>query len=145
MTDFMEWTLAGDPVPEGRPRASIVSGHAHVNADPKSKDWRRFAAQVFATDWSGPPIESVVWLSVNAVCKRPKALMRKGDPDGRVWCGKKPDADNIAKSVMDALVEGGVLRDDGLVAKLDVHTLYASKSEGPSVWLSIQDPDELPL
>ena len=138
MTGLAEWTLSGDPVPEGRPRASIVSGHAHINADPKSKDWRRFAAQVFSEGWDGAPIEDVVWLAINAVCKRPKSLMRKCDTDDRMWCGKKPDADNIAKSVMDALVEGGVLRDDGLVAKLDVRTLYASKYEGPSVWVSVQ-------
>ena len=133
MTGMWSCTLAGDPVPEGRPRASVIAGHAHLRADPKSKEWRRFAAQVFREKWDEAPLDGAVSILITAVSKRPKSLLRKKDPEGRMWCPKKPDADNIAKAVMDALVEGGVLRDDAYVTGLSVETLYAAKGEGPSV------------
>ena len=38
--------------------------------------------------------------------------------------GKKPDADNLAKSILDGLTKGGAWKDDGCVATLIVRKKY---------------------
>ncbi len=133
-------TLAGEPVPEGRPRARVVNGRfAQIYADPKSKEWRRFAAMAFREHWGQAPLAGPVLLEVVAVCKRPKRLQRKKDPESRMWNPNKPDSDNVLKAVMDALVEGGVMLDDRQVVSEHTQTLYVSKDEGPIVFVSLAE------
>jgi crossover junction endodeoxyribonuclease RusA len=36
------------------------------------------------------------------------------------WCPKKPDPDNLAKAVMDALTDCGMWRDDAQIVVLEV-------------------------
>ena len=42
---------------------------------------------------------------------------------------KKPDVDNLAKAVLDALVDQGVIKDDSLVTRLEVAKEYANETE----------------
>lgn len=43
-------------------------------------------------------------------------------------CGKRPDADNLIKGLLDAMGKAGWFKDDGLVYRLDFQKLYAEKS-----------------
>jgi Holliday junction resolvase RusA-like endonuclease len=51
---------------------------------------------------------------------------------------RKPDVDNLAKAVLDALVEAGVLGDDALITDLNISKRFATpptEPEGVTVWL----------
>jgi Holliday junction resolvase RusA-like endonuclease len=84
--------------------------------------------------WKGrAALDEPVVLEVHAVAARPKRLMRKSDPDGRVVRTTKPDGDNVLKSAADALVQAGVLRDDVVVVIWTCVCEYAAKGEEPRV------------
>lgn len=131
------FVVLGDPVGKGRPRVTVIAGHAHAYTPAKTRSWEASAAAAFATTWGAAPLDEAVHVVIQAVAARPKRLLRKRDPAGRLWRTTKPDADNVAKAVGDALVAAGVLRDDALVVRLEVESLYARKDEGPAVhvWL----------
>ena len=83
--------------------------------------------------WQSAPLDSVCRVDVVAVFPRPKRLMRKKDPQQRVWHSSKPDIDNVCKSALDSMVMAGILRDDTQVVILTAKSVYAAKDEGPCV------------
>jgi len=139
--------ILGEPVGKGRPRATIRAGHATTYTPAKTRTWEANAAATLNEAWGHrAPLDSTpVRVIVLAVKGRPGSLLRKKDHEGRIWRTKKPDADNVAKALCDALVAGGVLRDDTLVVRLEVESLYASKTEGPRVEVWMHYVSELPV
>lgn len=71
-----------------------------------------------------PPLLGAVGVSVLAIHKRPGRLCRQRDPRGRVFATTKPDIDNIAKLVMDALSKAGIYGDDTQVVRLRAESWY---------------------
>jgi Holliday junction resolvase RusA-like endonuclease len=69
-------------------------------------------------------------LQICFVIKRPKA-MKKG---GRIAHTKKPDLDNLIKSVLDALPF-----DDKIVHSIRAFKVYAAHDEYPSIIITIPD------
>lgn len=131
-------SIPGEPVGKGRPRVTTVGGFARAYTPGKTARWETGAALQMRETWGKrPPLDEPVRVVVLAVASRPKRLLRKRDPDGRLWRTTKPDADNVAKAACDALVAAGVLRDDTLAVRLEVESLFARRDEGPSVevWL----------
>lgn len=43
--------------------------------------------------------------------------------------GTRPDLDNLAKSVLDAMVDAGILKDDGLIVELGLAKYYANETK----------------
>ncbi len=104
-----------------RPRASVMAGRAHVRKDDadRARESEIRAAFVAARDAAGlPPVKAAGEVSVGIVCNMP---LPKSAPKGEVArpFTRKPDADNIAKSVMDAL-NGMAWEDDAQVTELTV-------------------------
>ena len=67
-----------------------------------SARWIRRCADMAQAAWLGtmqPTIDEPVRVDIVAVSQRPQRLCRKKDPPGRIWCGAKPDPDNISKAV----------------------------------------------
>jgi|TARA_R100001463_G_scaffold68173_1_gene121644 Holliday junction resolvase RusA-like endonuclease len=87
------------------------------------------------------PRDELCKASIVAVFPRPKRLLRKKDPEYRLWHGSKPDIDNVVKAVLDSLVMGGIIRDDTQVVFLNAHSVYASKAEGPCVEVRLSSID----
>ncbi len=86
------------------------------------------------------PIEGPIRAIIVAVWKRPQR-MKKAHP-GRHWRPSKPDCDNVAKAVLDAL-NGVAYEDDSQVVELTVQTIYAAAGEDPR--LEIYVASALPL
>ena len=132
-------SIPGDPVGKGRPRVTVRAGHAHAYTPQRTAAWESGAAWLMRNEWGiRAPYEGIVRVTVEAVASRPKRLLRKGDPEGRMWRPAKPDADNVLKAVLDALVNAGVLRDDVQAVEVIARSWYASKGEGPSVEVNVQ-------
>jgi Holliday junction resolvase RusA-like endonuclease len=139
--------ILGEPVAKGRPRLGILHGHARAFTPEKTRTWEADAAAALNDVWGhrAPLQETPVRVIVLAVKSRPGSLMAKKHDDGRLWRTKKPDADNVAKCACDALVAAGVLRDDTLVVRLEVESLYASRTEGPRVEIWVDRVSDLPV
>ena len=97
-------TIPGDPVAQGRGRAVRFGASVRVIDPAKSRSWKgaaqvhmiqaRARALVFA------PFEGPLVVTVIATWARPKSQPKRNPP---VYRTSRPDADNIAKAVLDAL------------------------------------------
>jgi Holliday junction resolvase RusA-like endonuclease len=138
----LRFAVGGRPVGASRPR--VAAGRAYMPAGHVSAEghiagaahaawveaWWVMAAP-FSRDARPASLDEPVRVDVVLVAARPQRLCRKRDPDGRIPRARgKPDADNAAKLVMDALVKALVLRDDTLVCVLHVERWYAARDEG---------------
>jgi Holliday junction resolvase RusA-like endonuclease len=129
-------TIPGQPVGKGRPKFVRATGRAYT---PKgTAEWERSAALIIRNSFNDAPIDDMTTVTVTAIFARPKRLLRKKDPEGRVPCDVKPDIDNVIKCALDALVMGGALRDDKKVFRVVGSKFFAGKSEGPSVEIIVE-------
>jgi Holliday junction resolvase RusA-like endonuclease len=88
------------------------------------------------------PISGPVKIQVLFVMSRPKRLMRKKDPEGRIWMDLRPDYDNLQKGTQDALE--GFWLDDGQIASATIEKVFSAKNEKASIYLSIYSLESLP-
>ena len=129
-------TIPGQPVGKGRPKFIRATGRAYTPRG--TAEWERSAALIIRNSFNDAPIDDMTTVTVTAVFARPKRLLRKKDPEGRVPCDVKPDIDNVIKCALDALVMGGALRDDKKVFRVVGSKFFAGKSEGPSVEIIVE-------
>ena len=134
MTVIYRGIIAGEPVGKGRPRVT-----SRGTFTPKrTREWTNYAVKVLVWGWKGaPPLGVPVKVTVTAIKSRPQRLQRKADPDGLMWRPRKPDADNVAKSLCDALTKAGVITDDAIVVHLVAYSLYAEKNGTPRVEVEV--------
>ena len=150
--DAMTLHLTWHGPPKGQPRAKATRRGAFVRmytpdtADEMKDGIRRLAVEAMAAGkWQHTtgPVEVVI----TAYFPRPASHFRRvrgtdvlkdGQP---VYHDQKPDADNAAKAVMDALGPHGswpgVWDDDKRVAVLTVVKAYAPPGNGPRVEVSV--------
>lgn len=112
----------GIPKAQGRPRAARMGNFVRVYEDKKDRiNKDNIAAQIVAQDPEYHPDNAV---SVTLLCKfpRPKSHYNsKGvKPLAPAYHTQKPDAENVAKAVLDALT-GICWRDDSQVCSLTVN------------------------
>jgi Holliday junction resolvase RusA-like endonuclease len=140
---ILDAVVMGDPRGYQRPGVRVVAPKgkqpfATLYEQEETRNWRAIASDVFVRAAAGVRVEDEsVLVHVFAVGKRPRSLPKKLGC-GRLWRTTKPDADNVAKSVCDALVQAGVLRDDTLVGRLVVDSLIAADGEAPHVRVRIE-------
>lgn len=141
--------IPGEPVAQGRPRAAVVAGRARVFDPKKSRNWKATAREGMrlALDYRGgiqslPFPDGPVRVVIVARFTCPKGDHRKTAPAPERWRNKKPDAENVAKAVLDAAT-GVLWQDDAQVADLRVLTVTAAQGEAPGVLLMVERlPDE---
>jgi len=113
-------------VPRGASRPRAARGGGRVYMPPEHRAWMDAAVTMLREQRRGEPILTPVCVEVMAYWPLPKA--RPAWCDRETWRNRaatfgvayatKPDADNVAKIVLDALVDAGVLADDRLVVEL---------------------------
>lgn len=150
---LLDLVIPGQPCGKARHRSRVITpkdGKPFVQnyVDPKDKNvtWERFAGACFREAWAGrPPIDGVpVFVFIEAVGKRPQGIS-KVLGSGRLWRLAKPDGDNVKKGICDALVEGGVLRDDKICARKLVDSFIAADGEAPHTRVRVEELDPLPV
>ena len=131
------------PLGKGRPRAVSVNGRARVYTPTATADWEHFAAVELRAAWEAkPPMTGPLGCEIVAVFPRTAALLAKNKigykhPTWRLPHAVKPDADNIAKSVLDAVEKAGIIGDDKQIALLTVGKHWAMIHEEPRVEVRI--------
>jgi Holliday junction resolvase RusA-like endonuclease len=138
--------VPGPPHGKGRPRAARFAGGVRLYTDAATVAFEDRVA-LHATQAAGivRPIEGPVRVEVCAYRARPKAPgvsheARSGLMlGGARACSTKPDADNIAKSVLDGCSLAGLWRDDCQVVDLYVRTLWAREGELPRTVVTVEE------
>lgn len=117
------FTVPGDPVPQPRPRVSTVGafGRAYV---PKSHPIHEFRARVAAAAQAAglTKTASSVVVTIEATFGRPRSHYLKAGVKASAPELPRPDCDNLAKSVLDALQD--VMGDDTRVARLAIQKAW---------------------
>lgn len=135
----------GEPVGKGRPRVTARGGKfAHAYTPKKTKDFEDAVRFEFIANCCEkmPVYPKDVALKVEMVFafSVPKSYSKKKHEAcilGSVQHTKKPDADNVAKAVLDALA-GYAMEDDSQVTVLTMEKIYA---EEPYVEVRIHPRD----
>ena len=120
------FSVPGDPVPQPRARVSTVGGfaRAYVPATHPVHEYREavaMSAQIAGLLPTTEPIEVII----DAVFARPKSHMTKKGVKATAPVLPRPDADNIAKAVLDSL---GEFFDDTIVRRLVIEKTYGTEA-----------------
>lgn len=120
--------------PKGQPRPRAVSFRDKLGQyrsrmyDPgTAENWKAQVQLALADQVPEEPILGPVSVVMTFVFPRPKRLLRKKDPDGRLYHTKKPDVDNAVKAVLDAITNLRIWHDDTQVSELSVRKEVAAK------------------
>lgn len=130
----VRFTVEGKPTAKGRPRFTR-NGHAYT--DEKTAAYETLVRLSYQQQ-AGEKLQGELHASIYAFFPIPKSTpkgLAQDMREGKVWHTKKPDADNIAKSILDAL-NGVAYDDDSSVASLCVVKRYGDE---PRVEVSIHE------
>ncbi len=138
---FVPGMMKGKP----RPRAVIRGAHAGVRPGEADKEWKATIRLVAFKHRPQEPLDCPVKLSLTFRMKRPKG--HTGRRGLKAWAPRyhtgKPDADNAAGSVMDALTEASMWRDDAVVSVLGVGKVYTEvdveNANNHGVWIEVEE------
>ena len=125
----ISFTVSGECVAQGRPRAAVIAGHVHVYDPAKSRDYKQYvkieAARVMQDK---PLLEQPLAVALVVALPVPKSFSKKKTAMAlrhELHPAKKPDIDNFFKS-LDCL-NGVVWRDDSQIVKLEIEKRYDEK------------------
>jgi len=118
----------------------VVNGHAQAYTPKTTRVFESTAAELIAKHSPPTLLVGPVHLGVLFVLPRPKSLCRKMDPDGETTpCAKRPDLDNLTKSLVDSINNSGqVWRDDSQVQHMVVEKVYSEKNGKPRIEVRIE-------
>jgi Holliday junction resolvase RusA-like endonuclease len=121
MEDIVLLNIEGTPRPQPRPR--LCRGRVVSTADANARRWKDSiqAAGKMAAEARGMVEAGAVAVVMRFDMPTPKAG-RHGLPHTF-----RPDADNLAKLALDAVMDAGLLKDDAAVSTLVVTKTWAAK------------------
>jgi Holliday junction resolvase RusA-like endonuclease len=118
--------IAGDPVPQPRPRVSTAGGFARAYV-PKGHPVHAYRQAVaLAARAAGLRDEArPVSVVIDAVFGRPKSHLTKKGVRASAPALPRPDVDNIGKAVLDSLQD--VMGDDTMVSRLVIEKSWGTE------------------
>jgi Holliday junction resolvase RusA-like endonuclease len=135
---MIKFTVYGEPVAQGRPRATTINGHVRMYDPKKSNDFKKYvklvASQYRPEELITGPIAMKVSIykpSLKSFSKKKKIEAEKGD----LRPITKPDVDNYVKGIKDAL-KSVIWKDDSQVVDLYISKWY---SEKPRIEIEISE------
>lgn len=137
MKNKIKFTVLGEPVAQGRPRATTINGQVRMYDPKKSRDYKQYVRLVAAQNRPSELLTGPLQLRVKvykptlkSFSKKKKELAEKG----LLRPTTKPDVDNYVKSIKDAL-KSVIWKDDSQVVDLHVSKFY---SEQPRIEVEIK-------
>lgn len=137
----IEFTIMGDPVGQGRPRFARRRGYVQTYDPPKSREYKARIAQSFQRAYMGDPLAKPIRLTIKAYFSVPRSYSKsrtRACLEGLEKPAKKPDFDNIAKGVCDAL-NGLAYQDDKQIVQASVYKAYGPEAK---VVVSIEEIEQ---
>lgn len=136
--------IPGEPCAQGRPRFSTAGGFVRAYDPAKSRNYKAYVKAVCAEEakkqgWlfnTDLPLKVEIIAGLSIPSSKSKKWKQEA-MDGKEKPTKKPDVDNIVKTVTDAL-SGVIYKDDKQITSLVVGKIY---SEPPGVALVIKALD----
>ena len=145
----MKFFVAGEPVAQPRPRAVNFGGKTRVYNPNTAKAWKTLVGSEALQEFENrgqTKMLGAVRVHCEFFLKRPKShygtgknrdILKSSAPK---FCLKKPDVDNLLKSVFDALTTHGIWRDDSQVVQCVVVKRWADGCDN-GVYLEIEEKE----
>jgi len=131
-----------EPQPKGRPRFRVAAGRVFTYTPKKTEQYENDVIRLYREMTGGYIFPKKTPLHVALVFGMPipKSTPKKQREQmiaGNIYETKRPDIDNLAKSVLDAL-NGIAYPDDSQITSLNLKKVY---SEEPHIWVMIREED----
>ena len=127
---MIELTIPGEVIAKGRPKFTSRGGYARAYTPKKTKDYEALV-KYYALQLKQEPLTEAIEVAISVHRVPPKSWSKKKQKealDGVIKPVTKPDADNLAKSVLDAL-NGVLFKDDNQIVSLTVKKVYAAEAK----------------
>lgn len=134
----MRFTVYGNPVAKGRPKFSSQGGFVRSYTPAKTVNYENLVKVSFDMSEEKEKFDGQVAALLMVYCSIPKSTSKKKRElmiEGTIRPTTKPDLDNIAKAILDAL-NGRAFDDDKQVVSLTVEKFY---SDTPRVIVEISE------
>ncbi|AUS12406.1 RusA family crossover junction endodeoxyribonuclease [Bacillus subtilis] len=126
---MISFTIYGEPVAQGRPRATTLNGMTRLYDPKKSRDFKQYV-KLAASDYRPAKLlEGPLELSVKVYKSTLKSFSKKKTAEaeqGLLRPSKKPDVDNYIKGIKDGLNKV-IWHDDSQIVDLHVSKFYSRK------------------
>ena len=139
----MKITFFVDAVPVPQPRHRVGPGskggrpRAYLRDDHSVHVFKQIVQIRARQAHQGEPLAGPLKVSLLFLMPRPARLVWKNKPMDRMQAAVKPDVDNCAKSVYDAL-NGLLWNDDGQITWAVSYKLYHAGDESPGVQVEVE-------
>lgn len=121
-----EFEVPGKITGKARPRVNTLTGRAYTPGN--TKDYEMLIKQYFKVKYPRyETLEGRIIIKIEAYFEPPKSTSKKQTEqmlENKISPTKKPDVDNIAKSILDAM-NNFVFKDDNQVSKISVEKRFA--------------------
>ncbi len=136
-------TIRAYGTPKGQPRvkAYVRGRHAGVYTPDTADGWKMEVREAVLREPERPTTTGPVSVELAFVMPRPKSHFRKDGtlkPSAPVYHTQKPDADNLAKAVLDVLTDLQVWADDAQVVGLNTTKKWESEGCKPGCAILVQ-------
>lgn len=138
MTFSLTFHVDLNPVPKGRPRFSKVGGFVRSYTPKKTSDYETQVKTQAQAVMTREPLETPIAVYLYFRLPIPRSYTKKRQEaclSGSERPTKKPDIDNLAKSVLDGL-NGVIWHDDSQIVSLHLTKVYA---RNPGIDLLIRE------
>ena len=125
-----EFEVPGKITGKGRPRVNTTTAIAYTPA--KTKEYEELVKQYFIIKYRRiNPLEGRIKINITAYFLVPKNTSKKQEENmlnNAISPTKKPDIDNIAKIILDALNKLA-FKDDNQITKLEIEKKYGTEEK----------------
>lgn len=125
---MIKFTIPGKPEGKGRPRFRRAGNYVQTYTPDKTVVYENWVKDCFRNAGGGK-MNGEIHARITAYFPIPKSATKKrraAMESGETGCATKPDTDNLAKCVLDAL-NGMAYDDDSAVTWLEVRKLYSNE------------------
>lgn len=136
-------TVPGVPTAQPRQRHRVVTAGGRTfasNYTPTRNPVNAFKAAIALAcqaQYHGQLLECPVAVSMQFNFPRPQRLLKKSSPFDVIQHASRPDVENVAKAVLDALT-GVLWVNDSQVWSLDCRKFYAARTDSPHTWIQAE-------
>lgn len=137
---MVSFIIKGIPRVKKRPVFSTRGGSVRIYT-PKSTATFENLVKIKAEEQFKHPLDGSIILAIRFYLPRPQRLIWKKKPMPEIYSNKRPDIDNLAKSVIDGL-NGVAFKDDGQIADLHITKKFHAGDDEPKTVVMIDQVKE---
>ena len=137
---MVSFVIKGIPKVKQRPRFATRNGKV-LTYTPKTTATFENLVKLKAEKEFARPLTGTIRLAIRFHLPRPKRMIWKTKPMPEAYSDKRPDIDNLAKSVIDGLT-GIAFKDDGQIADLHVTKKYHAGDNEPKTIVIVENVRE---